>query len=51
MKKRVLAAFLSMAMVAGLATGCGTPGGGKSDGYSADGKVFRYACDNRGTYP
>ena len=29
MKKRVLAAFLSMAMVAGLATGCGTPGGGK----------------------
>lgn len=43
MKKRVLAAFLSMAMVAGLATGCGTPGGGKSDGDSADGKVFRYA--------
>ncbi len=32
MKKRVLAALLSMAMVAGLATGCGTPGGGKSDG-------------------
>ena len=41
MKKRVLAAFLSMAMVAGLATGCGTPGGGKSDSDSADGKVFR----------
>ena len=45
MKKRVLAAFLSMAMVAGLATGCGTPGGGKSDGDSADGKVFRYAVN------
>ena len=44
MKKRVLAAFLSMAMVAGLATGCGTPGGGK-DGDSADGKVFRYAVN------
>ena len=41
MKKRVLAAFLSMAMVAGLATGSGTPGVGKSDGDSADGKVFR----------
>ena len=45
MKKRVLAAFLSMAMVAGLATGCGTPGSGKSDGDSADGKVFRYAVN------
>ena len=45
MKKRVLAAFLSMAMVAGLATGCGTPGGGKSDSDSADGKVFRYAVN------
>ena len=45
MKKRVLAAFLSMAMVAGLATGCGTPGGGKSDCDSADGKVFRYAVN------
>lgn len=45
MKKRVLAAFLSMAMVAGLATGCGTPGGGKSGGDSADGKVFRYAVN------
>lgn len=45
MKKRVLATFLSMAMVAGLATGCGTPGGGKSDGDSADGKVFRYAVN------
>lgn len=45
MKKRVLAAFLSMAMVAGLATGCGTPGGGKSDGDSADGRVFRYAVN------
>lgn len=45
MKKRVLAAFLSMAMVAGLATGCGTPGGGKSDDDSADGKVFRYAVN------
>lgn len=45
MKKRVLAAFLSMAMVAGLATGCGTPGGGKSDGDSADEKVFRYAVN------
>lgn len=45
MKKRVLAAFLSMAMVAGLATGCGTPGGGKLDGDSADGKVFRYAVN------
>ncbi|MEI3220668.1 MAG: peptide ABC transporter substrate-binding protein [Dorea sp.] len=45
MKKRVLAAFLSMAMVAGLATGCGTPGGGKSDGDSSDGKVFRYAVN------
>lgn len=45
MKKRVLAAFLSIAMVAGLATGCGTPGGGKSDGDSADGKVFRYAVN------
>lgn len=45
MKKKVLAAFLSMAMVAGLATGCGTPGGGKSDGDSADGKVFRYAVN------
>ena len=45
MKKRVLAALLSMAMVAGLATGCGTPGGGKSDGDSADGKVFRYAVN------
>ena len=45
MKKRVLAAFLSMAMVAGLAPGCGTPGGGKSDGDSADGKVFRYAVN------
>ena len=45
MKKRVLAAFLSMAMVAGLATGCGTPGGGKADGDSADGKVFRYAVN------
>lgn len=45
MKKRVLAAFLSMAMVAGLATGCGTPGSGKSDGDSADGKVFRYATN------
>ena len=45
MKKRVLAAFLSMAMVAGLATGCGTPGGGSSDGDSSDGKVFRYAVN------
>lgn len=45
MKKRVLAAFLSMAMVAGLATGCGTPGSGKSDSDSADGKVFRYAVN------
>ena len=45
MKKRVLAAFLSMAMVAGLATGCGTPGSGKSDGGSADGTVFRYAVN------
>lgn len=45
MKKRVLAAFLSMAMVAGLATGCGTPGSGKSDSDSADGKVFRYATN------
>ena len=46
MKKRVLAAFLSMAMVAGLATGCGTPGGGKSDGGdSSDEKVFRYAVN------
>ena len=45
MKKRVLAAFLSMAMVAGLATGCGTPGGGSSDGDSSDGKVFRYATN------
>ncbi len=46
MKKRVLAAFLSMAMVAGLATGCGTPGGGSSDGGdSSDGKVFRYATN------
>ena len=45
MKKRVLAAFLSMALVAGLATGCGTPGGGSSDGDSSDGKVFRYAVN------
>ena len=45
MKKRVLAAFLSMAMIAGLATGCGTPGGGSSDGDSSDGKVFRYAVN------
>lgn len=45
MKKRVLVAFLSMAMVAGLATGCGTPGGGSSDGDSSDGKVFRYAVN------
>lgn len=45
MKKRVLTAFLSMAMVAGLATGCGTPGGGSSDGDSSDGKVFRYAVN------
>ena len=46
MKKRVLAAFLSMAMVAGLATGCGTPGGGSSDsGDSSDQKVFRYAVN------
>ena len=45
MKKRVLAAFLSMAMVAGLATGWGTPGGGSSDGDSSDGKVFRYAVN------
>ena len=45
MKKRVLSAFLSMAMVAGLATGCGTPGGGSSDGDSSDGKVFRYAVN------
>ena len=34
-----------MAMVAGLATGCGTPGGGSSDGDSSDGKVFRYAVN------
>ncbi len=46
MKKRVLAAFLSMAMVAGLATGCGTPGSGSSDsGDSSDQKVFRYATN------
>lgn len=45
MKKRVLAAFLCMAMVAGLATGCSTPGGSKDSG-SADGeKVFRYAVN------
>ena len=34
MKKRLLATFLSMAMVAGLATGCSTPGGGKDGGAS-----------------
>lgn len=44
MKKRVLAAFLSMAMVAGLATGCSTPGGDESGEASGE-KVFRYATN------
>ena len=49
MKKRLLAAFLSMAMVAGLATGCSTPGSSK-DGGSGDGeKVFRYATNTMPT--
>lgn len=45
MKKRLLAALLSMAMVAALATGCSTPSTGDS-GDSGDGsgeKVFRYS--------
>ena len=45
MKKRLLATFLSMAMVAGLATGCSTPGGGKDGGASDGEKVFRYATN------
>lgn len=47
MKKRLLATFLSMAMVAGLATGCSTPGGGK-DGGASDGEkvsaMLRIRC-------
>lgn len=43
MKKKVLAAFLCMAMVAGLATGCSTPGGSKESGSEDGEKVFRYA--------
>lgn len=45
MKKRLLATFLSMAMVAGLATGCSTPGSGKDGGASDGEKVFRYATN------
>ncbi|MDO4313879.1 MAG: peptide ABC transporter substrate-binding protein [Eubacteriales bacterium] len=51
MKKRVLAAVLSMAMVAALATGCSTPSAGGS-GDSGDGsgeKVFRYAVNTEPT--
>ena len=45
MKKRLLATFLSMVMVAGLATGCSTPGSGKDGGASDGEKVFRYATN------
>lgn len=51
MKKRVLAALLSMAMVAAMATGCSTPSAGGS-GDSGDGsgeKVFRYAVNTEPT--
>ena len=52
MKKRVLAAFLAMAMTAGLVTGCSTPGSKENsgsdngdEGGSSSGKLFRYATN------
>ena len=52
MKKRLLAAIISMAMVIGLMTACSTPsGGGGEGGGEAEGgeKVFRYAVNTEPT--
>lgn len=50
MKRKVLVAFLSMVMVAGLATGCSTPStNGSGDSSDSGEKVFRYAVNTEPT--
>ncbi len=50
MKKRLLAAFLTIAMIATMATGCSTPSTGESEeGGEASEKIFRYAQNTEPT--